>query len=103
MPSLVAAGEAAARQHEVRSPQRPTRRRRLLTTFGVRSLVDRFAMVPAVGEEINVLLRCVDDEVWPFDGDELLVGPLNAAVDMAGDPIDDRSIDAAMPIIERYL
>jgi hypothetical protein len=49
------------------------------------------------------LLRSVDDEVWPFDGGDLLVGPLTAAVDMAGDPIDDRSIDAARPIIERYL
>ena len=60
-------------------------------------------MVPAVGEEINVLLRCVDDEVWPFNDGELLVGPLIAAVDMVGDPIDDRSIDAAMPVIERYV
>jgi hypothetical protein len=50
-----------------------------------------------------VLLRSVDDEVWPFEGGKLLVGPLTAAVDMAGDSVDDRSIDAAMPIIERYL
>ena len=103
MPLLVAAGEAAARQHGFAPRSARQDGDGYLRRSAFDSLVERFVMVPAVGEEINVLLRCVDDEVWPFDGGELLVGPLTAAVDMAGDPVDDRSIDAAMPIIERYL
>lgn len=65
--------------------------------------MERFSLVPAIGEDINVWLRAVDDDVWPFAADGSTVGPLVAAVDMAGDPVDDRSVDAALPIIERYL
>jgi hypothetical protein len=66
------------------------------------ALVDQYSLVSAIGDDINVWLRVVDDDVWPLDAASR-VGPLVAAIDMAGDPVDDRSVDAALPIIERYL
>lgn len=63
------------------------------------SLVKRFSLVPAIGDEINVWLQVVDDDVWPFEDGATTVGLLVAAVDVVGDPFDDRSIDTAMPIL----
>jgi anaerobic selenocysteine-containing dehydrogenase len=56
-----------------------------------------------IGAEINVVLRTIDDTAWPFKRGVRLVGPLTAALDMLGDPVDDRSIESARPIVERYL
>ena len=100
---LIAGGESAARPHGFA----PHGAKKFCDGYVRRSaialLTDRFALVPATAEEINVWLREVDDEVWPFDDTTTSVGPLVAAIDMLGNPIDDRSIDAARPIVERYL
>jgi excisionase family DNA binding protein len=100
---LVAGGESAARRHGFaphgakRSCDGYVRQSRL------DALMNQFVLAPAIGEDINVWLRVVDDDVWPFAHDSSMVGPLTAAIDMAGEPIDDRSVDAAVPIIRGYL
>jgi excisionase family DNA binding protein len=100
---LVAGGESAARHHGFapHSTKLPCDGYVRQSMLG--ALMQRYALAPAIGEDINVWLRAVDDDVWPFDASRSAVGPLVAAIDMAGDPIDDRSVDAALPIIERYL
>ena len=66
-------------------------------------LAARYLLRPAVGEELNVILRSVDVEPWPLDAGCAQVGPLVAALDMLELPIDDRSAETAIPVIERYL
>ncbi len=100
---LVAGGESAARRHGFAPHGAKPFCDGYVRRSKVEDIVQPFALAPAVGEEINVLLRVVDDDVWPFEDLAATVGPLVAAVDMLGHPIDDRSIDAARPIVERYL
>lgn len=66
-------------------------------------LVGRYRLKPAVGDDVNVLLRVVDDAVWPFAEGQRHVGPLVAAVDIAGDPVDDRAVEIAGPVIDAVL
>jgi excisionase family DNA binding protein len=101
--NLVAGGEPAARQHGIAlRDSRPTCDGYIQASEAGR-IIDRFALVDASGADINVLLRVIDDSMWPFAPGANMVGPLIAAVDMLSDPIDDRSIDSALPIVERYL
>lgn len=69
----------------------------------VQANVAKFALSTAVGSDINVVLRVIDDIAWPFNRGVSLVEPLTAAIDMLGEPIDDRSVESARPIVERYL
>ena len=100
---LVAGGEPAGRRHGFA----PRDGHRFCDGYIARSaadsLIGRYALADAVGDEINVLLRMVDDDVWPFPSATTTVGPLVAAVDMLADPIDDRSVESARPTVERYL
>ena len=100
---VVPAGETAAQQHGFA----PWAARRILdgyiTAAAARQLVARYRLRPAVGEELNVILRSVDVEPWPLDAGCAQVGPLVAALDMLELPIDDRSAETAIPVIERYL
>lgn len=100
---LVAGGELAARLHGFAPHSATYATDGYLRQSALASHVDRHAMTPAIGEDVNVRLRVVDDAVWPFEAGTATVSPLVAAIDMIGDPIDDRSIDAAMPIVEKYL
>ncbi len=68
-----------------------------------RSLIARYALVPAAGADLNVLLRVVDPAVWPFTRTRRTASELIAAVDMLDTPIDDRAAESARPVIERYL
>lgn len=100
---LVAGGESAARHHGFAPHSAQHACDGYVRQSQLNDLVDRFVLSPAIGEDINVWLRSVDDDIWPFDDSATAVGPLIAAIDMTGEPIDDRSIDAATPIIETYL
>jgi excisionase family DNA binding protein len=100
---LVAGGESAGRPLGIAPRDSRPSCDGYITASQVDRVVDRFALVEATGAEINVLMRVVDDAVWPFAENADTVGPLVAAVDMLSDPIDDRSIDSALPIVERYL
>ena len=64
-------------------------------------LVEQQAIDPA--HRANVLLRVVDDAVWPFAVGQRHVGALVAAVDIAGDPVDDRAVEIAGPVIDAVL
>jgi hypothetical protein len=66
------------------------------------ALIRQFGLVDGHGAELNVRLRVVAEDAWPFASSEV-VGPLVAALDMIDAPVDDRSVESALPIIERYL
>ena len=100
---LIAGGESAGRHHAFA----PHDGRPVCDGYIVQSksedLVEQFAMVDAAGTDVNAVLRIVADDVWPFRTEDKTVGPLVAALDMLSDPIDDRSVESALPIVERYL
>jgi hypothetical protein len=45
----------------------------------------------------------LDDVDWPFTSSTVAVPELVAALDMIDVPVDDRSVDVAVPIVEKYL
>ena len=100
---VVPAGETAAQQLGFA----PWAARRILDGYvsaaDARELATRFVLSPAVGEELNVILRSVEIDPWPLDAACAHVGPLVAALDMLELPVDDRSAETAIPVIERYL
>lgn len=100
---LVVGGEPAGRRHGFAPRDAHRFSDGYIPSSAADSLVSRYALVDAVGDEINVLLRMVDDDVWPFPADTTTVGPLVAAVDMLSDPIDDRSVESALPTVDSYL
>jgi excisionase family DNA binding protein len=100
---LVVGGETAGRDHGFAPRGSSAAIDGYIRASKVEATVGRFALSPAVGAEINVVLRAVDDIVWPFERGVRLVGPLTAAIDMLGEPIDDRSVESARPIVERHL
>jgi excisionase family DNA binding protein len=99
---LVGGGETAARFHRFAPLSSAKLADGYATDNKAHALVRRFGLVDGHGNEVNVRLRVVADEVWPFASGEV-VGPLVAALDMIDAPIDDRSVESALPIIERYL
>jgi excisionase family DNA binding protein len=100
---LVAGGESAGLRLGIAPRDSRTVCDGYITASKVDNVIDRFALVEATGAEINVLMRVVDDEVWPFADNAESVGRLVAAVDMLSHPIDDRSIESALPVVEGYL
>jgi excisionase family DNA binding protein len=100
---LVAGGENAGRTHGFAPRGSQAVTDGYIRASRVPATVAKFALSTAVGAEINVVLRVIDDIVWPFKRGVRLVGPLTAAIDMLGEPIDDRSVESARPIVERYL
>jgi hypothetical protein len=100
---LVAGGENAGRTHGFAPRGSQAVTDGYIRASKVPATVAKFALSTAVGAEINVVLRVIDDIVWPFKRGVRLVGPLTAAIDMLGEPIDDRSVESARPIVERYL
>jgi excisionase family DNA binding protein len=101
--AVVAGGESAGRQHGIAPRDARPVCDGYINAPNAAQITDRLALVAAYGEDVNVILRVVDDSLWPFEEHTHVVGPLVAAVDMLSDPIDDRSIEAALPIVERHL
>ncbi len=99
---LAAAGETAATSHGF-TPGSSTRLDGYATATTAEQLIRRYALNPAYGPDVNLVLRVVADDVWPFPTHTMTVPELVAAVDMIEIPFDDRSITAATTIIERYL
>ena len=99
---LVAGGETAARSHRFAPMSSSTFADGYVTTSAADALVRRFALVNGHGADVNVRLRVVAGDVWPFASGHF-VGPLVAALDMIDAPVDDRSVDSALPVIDRYL
>ena len=100
---VVAAGESAGRFHGTSPRDSNPMCDGYVTRSRADELIEDFALVDAIAGDVNVVLRIVDDTIWPFGQDQKVVGPLVAAVDMLSDPVDDRSIESAIPIVERYL
>ena len=73
-----------------------------VTASAVDALIRRFTLVDGHGEEVNVRLRVVADEMWPLDSGAG-VSPLVAAVDMIDAPVDDRSVESAVAVVAGYL
>lgn len=99
---LVAAGETAARLHRFGPLSSAKLADGYTTATKAEALVRRYGLVDGHGAEVNVRLRVVAHDVWPFASGEV-AGPLIAALDMIDAPVDDRSVVSAVPIIERYL
>jgi excisionase family DNA binding protein len=99
---LVGGGETAARLHRFAPLSSAKLTDGYATEAKADALVRGFGLVQGHGAEVNVRLRVVADEVWPFTSSEV-VGPLVAALDMIDAPVDDRSVESALPIIGRYL
>jgi excisionase family DNA binding protein len=100
---VVAGGESAGRNIGFAPRDQRPMCDGYITASRVDTLIDRYALVDAAGDEINVIIRIVNDDIWPFTKNAQTVGPLIAAIDMLSDPTDDRSIECARPIVERYL
>jgi hypothetical protein len=66
-------------------------------------MVRAYGARKAQGDDLNLVLRVVDDLDWPFASSTVAVSELVAALDMIDVPVDDRSVDVAVPIIEKYL
>jgi len=65
----------------------------------VAGLVDRYALDPHA-DRSNLIVRVVDDEVWPFDEDANVAPWPVVAVDLLDAP-DERSQRAGLELIER--
>ena len=100
---VVAGGESAGRFHGTSPRDSNPTCDGYVTRSQADKLIEDFALVDAVAADVNVVLRIVDDNIWPFSAEQEVVGPLVAAVDMLSDPVDDRSIESAIPTVERYL
>jgi hypothetical protein len=99
---LVAGGETAARLHRFAPLSSATLVDGYVTASATDARMRRYALVDGQGDEVNVRLRVVADDVGPFVVGEV-VGPLVAALDMINAPVDDRSVESALPVIDRYL
>jgi len=100
---VVPTGETAARVYGFA----PSDSRQIVDGYirepAARLVIARYALVPAIGADLNVLLRVVDPALWPFTRTRRTASELIAAVDMLDTPIDDRSAESSRPVIERYL
>jgi excisionase family DNA binding protein len=99
---LVGGGETAARLHRFAPLSSAKLADGYATDAKADAVIRQFGLVDGHGAELNVRLRVVAEDAWPFASSEV-VGPLVAALDMIDAPVDDRSVESALPIIERYL
>jgi hypothetical protein len=65
----------------------------------VTGLLDRYALEPNANRP-NLIVRVVDDDVWPFDDDANVAPWPVVAVDLL-DSNDERSRRAGLELIER--
>jgi hypothetical protein len=98
--ALVAAGESAAVGFGIAGSRRPVDG--YIIASGANRMVRAYGARKAQGEDVNLVLRVVDDLDWPF-ASSTVVSELVAALDMIDVPVDDRSVDVAVAIIEKYL
>lgn len=66
----------------------------------VAELVDRYALEPDA-DRSNLVVRVVDDDVWPFEDDASVAPWPVVAVDLL-DAADERSRRAGLQLIERH-
>jgi excisionase family DNA binding protein len=99
---LVGGGETAARVHRFAPLSSAKLADGYISATKADALIRRYGLVDGHGADVNVRLRIVGNDVWPFDSGNT-AGPLVAALDMIDAPVDDRSVESALPIIERYL
>ena len=100
---VVAAGETAARAHQFAPGGSVRVIDGYIKSSKLARLIKRYGLVDGRGPDLNVILRVVDENVWPFPKSTKCVSRLVAALDMLDTPIDDRSVDAATPIVQDYL
>lgn len=99
---LVAGGETAARLHRFAPLSSEKLADGYIEATKVGALIRRYGLVDGHGTEVNVRLRVIANDVWPFALSDA-ASPLVAALDMIDAPVDDRSVESALPIIGRYL
>jgi excisionase family DNA binding protein len=97
---LVAAGESAAVGFGISGSRRPVDG--YIIASDANRMVRAYGARKDQGEDVNLVLRVVDDLDWPF-ASSTVVSKLVAALDMIDVPVDDRSVDVAVAIIEKYL
>jgi hypothetical protein len=99
---LVGGGETAARLHRFAPLSSAKLADGYISATKTDALIRRYGLVDGHGADVNVRLRIVGNDLWPFASGDT-AGPLVAALDMIDAPVDDRSVESALPIIERYL